>query len=39
MNLRLIALRVGDELKYDSTVNEIGRLASSFFRFQRESFP
>jgi hypothetical protein len=38
MNLRLIALRVGDELKYDSTVNEIGRLASSFFRFQREPF-
>jgi hypothetical protein len=39
MSLRLIALRVGDDVKYNSTVNEIGRFASSFFRFQRESFP
>lgn len=39
MNLRLIALKVGDLLKYDSTVNEIGRAASAMFRFQREAFP
>lgn len=39
MNLRLIAVKVGDELKYDTTVNEIGRLASSLFRFHYESFP
>lgn len=38
-NIRLIALKVGDELKYDSTVNEIGRVASALFRFQKESFP
>jgi uncharacterized protein (TIGR02391 family) len=37
--IRLIALRVGDELKYDATVNEIGRAASALFRFSRESFP
>lgn len=39
MNLRLIALKVGDQLKYDATINEIGRVASALFRFQRESFP
>lgn len=39
MNIRLLALKVGDELKYDSTVNEIGRTASALFRFSKESFP
>jgi uncharacterized protein (TIGR02391 family) len=37
--IRLIALQVGDVLKYDSTVNEIGRAASALFRFPKESFP
>lgn len=39
MNIRLVALKVGDELKYDATVNEIGRIASAMFRFEKESFP
>lgn len=39
INLRLVALQVGNELKYDSTINEIGRAASALFRFQKESFP
>lgn len=38
-NYRAIAVEVGDALKYDSTVNEINRTASSLFHFARESFP
>jgi uncharacterized protein (TIGR02391 family) len=38
-NYRLIAVQIGDLLKYDATVNEIGRAASSLFRFARQSFP
>lgn len=39
MNFRVIAVRVGDLLKYDTTVNEIGRIGGAFFPFQRDSFP
>lgn len=39
MNIRLVALKVGNELKYDSTVNDIGRIASAVFHFQKQSFP
>lgn len=39
MDIRLIATQVGDLLKYDTTINEIGRAASSIFRFTRQSFP
>lgn len=39
MNIRLIAVNVGNELKYDATVNEIGRTASALFQFPKESFP
>ena len=39
MNIRLVALTIGDALKYDISVNEIGRAASALFCFERESFP
>ncbi len=39
MNYRLVAIEVGDLLKYDTTVNEVSRLAGAIFRFQHESFP
>lgn len=39
MNYRLIAVQIGDLLKYSTSVNEINRLAGAIFRFQRESFP
>lgn len=39
MNIRLLALQLGDLLKYDATVNEIGRVASALFRFEKEVFP
>lgn len=39
MDIRLIATQVGDALKYDTTVNEIGRAATSVFRFRCQSFP
>lgn len=39
MNYRLIAIQVGDKLKYSTSVNEIDRAASSIFKFQREDFP
>lgn len=39
MDIRLIATQVGDLLKFDTNVNEIGRAASSIFRFARQDFP
>lgn len=39
LNIRLLALQLGDVLKYDTSVNEIGRAASALFRFNKESFP
>lgn len=38
-NYRLIAIQIGDLLKYDSTVNDINRAAKSVFNFQCETFP
>ena len=39
LNYRLIATEIGDALKYESSVNEINRIAKAVFRFDRESFP
>lgn len=39
MNYRLIAIQIGDLLKYDSTVNDINRAAQSVFSFGYERFP
>lgn len=39
MNCRLIANQIGDLLKYDTTVNEVGRAAKSVFQFSLEEFP
>ncbi len=39
MNYKLIAIQVGDLIKYASTANEINRAASSVFGFQRQNFP
>lgn len=39
MNYRLIAIQVGDRLKYSTSVNEIDRAGGSIFKFSRESFP
>jgi len=39
VNYRLVAVRIGDLLKYSTTVNEVERLAFGLFRFQREYFP
>lgn len=39
MNYRLVAIDIGDLLKYDSTINHINRTASAIFQFQQESFP
>lgn len=38
-NYRAIAIEVGDGLKYDTTVNEVNRIASALFRFPCEPFP
>lgn len=38
-NYRLIAVKVGNALKYDVTVNEVGRTAGALFRFSKEEFP
>ena len=39
MNIRLIAVETGDALKYDTTMNEIDRIGSAVFPFQRDVFP
>lgn len=39
MNYRLIATEVGDLVKWDSSVNEILRIAKALFSFQIEDFP
>lgn len=36
---RLIAVRVGNLLKYDATINEINRVGGALFKFTRQSFP
>lgn len=38
-NYRLIAIQVGDALKYSTSINEINRIAGAIFRFQCENFP
>ncbi len=38
-NYQMIALQIGDMLKYDVSLNEIDRAAMSVFNFQREDFP
>jgi len=38
-NYRLIAVQVGDALKYQTSINEINRVAGAIFRFRCESFP
>lgn len=38
-NYRLVATRVGDLLKWDVSVNQVGRAAVALFRFPCESFP
>lgn len=38
-NYKMIAVDVGDLLKYDTSVNEIDRIAGAVFPFARESFP
>jgi uncharacterized protein (TIGR02391 family) len=39
VNYRAVAIEVGDRLKYDTSVNEIGRIAGALFRFRKEEYP
>src|SRR6266705_2094258 len=39
MNIRLIAVEVGDALKYSTTLNEIDRIGGAIFPFRRDEFP
>lgn len=39
INYKLVAIRVGDLLKYDTSINEINRIAKSIFEIEQESFP
>ncbi len=38
-NLRLLAIKMGDELKYDTSVNQINRMADAIFDFECLEFP
>jgi uncharacterized protein (TIGR02391 family) len=39
LNIRLIAVEIGDALKYDTSINEINRIGQAVFPFQRAHFP
>ncbi|CAG9297853.1 hypothetical protein EV690_1783 [Celerinatantimonas diazotrophica] len=39
MNYRLVAVEVGDLLKYDTSVNQINRIGQAIFPFRKENFP
>jgi uncharacterized protein (TIGR02391 family) len=39
MDARLIAVQVGDALKYVTSINEIDRIAGAVLRIQRDTFP
>ena len=39
MNYRLVAIQVGDLIKYNSSTNEINRAAKSIFNFSVQPFP
>lgn len=39
MNLELIAVEIGDYVKYTTSINEIGRVAKSIFKFPYQEFP
>lgn len=39
MNYRLVATEVGELVKWDTSVNEIMRIANALFRFEIETFP
>ena len=39
MNFKLIAIRLGEGLKYDTTINDIKRISSAFFDFPLKEYP
>ena len=39
VNLKLLAVKIGDELKYDTTLKEIDRIAEAIFDFEYLEFP
>ena len=39
MNLELIATKIGNYVKYTTTINEINRAAKPIFKFPRQEFP
>ncbi len=39
MDIHLIAVQVGDALKYSTTVNEVDRIAAAALRVRKEAFP
>ena len=39
MNYKLVAIELGELLKYDAVVNQINRVASAIFKFNSENFP
>ena len=38
-NLKLLAIKIGNELKYDTSINEIDRIADAIFDFDCLNFP
>jgi hypothetical protein len=39
VNYKLIATQIGDLLKWDTTINEINRIAKATFNFNASNFP
>ena len=39
VSLKLIATEIGDYIKYETSINEINRIAKAIFNFPRQEFP
>ena len=39
MNFKLIATEISDYIKYETSINEINRIANAIFKFSRQKFP
>lgn len=39
MNYKLVAIEIGEKMKYNTSVKEIGRIAGAIIPCNRDSFP
>ncbi len=39
MNFKLVAIKLGEGLKYDTSINDIKRISSAIFDFSMKEYP